>query len=78
VNGDAWRYAPNLANAQRALLQAALTAFLTIRHAEDRVNPEEFATALDWRAVSDELKSALRLAGHPAGTEEVAAMEDME
>lgn len=69
MNGDAWRYADNLDNpeASRALLQAALTAFLTIHHAQTKVNPEDFATVPDWRAVSRELQAALKLAGHPAG-----------
>jgi hypothetical protein len=67
--GEAWRYAPHLAEpqAQRRLLQAALTACLTIRHARATVNPEDFATVPDWRRVEAELTAALQAVGHPAG-----------
>lgn len=73
--GDAWRYADKLqtVEAQRLLLQAALHALLTVRHARTKVNPEEVGTAVDWRRVEVELSAALRAAGHPAGDVETAA-----
>ena len=48
-------------------MQAVLTAHATIKHGQATVNPEEFATALDWNAVRRELHSALKAIGHPAG-----------
>lgn len=48
-------------------MQAVLTAHATIVHAQTRVDPENFATALDWNAVRGELQRALRAVGHPAG-----------
>jgi hypothetical protein len=32
------------------------------------VNPEDFATVPDWRAVRGELRAALAAVGHPAGS----------
>ena len=69
TTGDAWRYCDNLDNPEaiKQLVQAVLTAHGTIVHAQTRVNPEDFATALDWDAVRGELHRALRAVGHPAG-----------
>ena len=66
---DAWRYCENLTDpeAVKKLVQAVLTAHATIKHGQATVNPEEFATALDWNAVRRELHSALKAIGHPAG-----------
>jgi hypothetical protein len=68
---DAWRYAPNLQDpeAVKLLLQAALTAHQTIAFAQREVNPEDFATVPDWRAVRRELGAALAAVGHPAGSD---------
>lgn len=67
--GDAWRYAERLhePEAHRRLLQAALSALLTIRHARTKADPETMAAAVDWPALEAELGAALRAAGHPAG-----------
>lgn len=61
TTGDAWRYCAHLDSpeAVKQLVQAALTAHATIAQAQTRVDPEAFATALDW--------GALRAVGHPAG-----------
>lgn len=69
MNGDAWRYAPNLNDPQAAaeLLQAALSALATIRFARTKVNPDEFGTVPDWRKVERDLAAALAAVGHPAG-----------
>ena len=66
---DAWRYCDNLNDpeAVKKLVQAVMTAHATIVHAQTKVNPEEFATALDWNAVRRELQAALHAVGHPAG-----------
>jgi hypothetical protein len=66
---DAWRYAPNFnePEAAKKLLQAVLTAHTTIAYALTKVNPDEFTTVTDWRAVQQELHDALKAAGHPAG-----------
>ncbi|MBX3601107.1 MAG: hypothetical protein KF863_10815 [Rubrivivax sp.] len=67
--GDAWRYADRLhtPEAQRALLQAALQTYLSIRYARTKVNPEEVGTHVDWAALEGQLHRALAAAGHPAG-----------
>ncbi|MDE2416455.1 MAG: hypothetical protein KGN32_01490 [Burkholderiales bacterium] len=66
---DAWRYAPNYSDPEAAkkLLQAVMTAHATINFAQTQVNPEEFGTVPDWKAVQRELREALKAAGHPAG-----------
>lgn len=66
---DAWRYCENLNDpeAVKKLAQAVLSAHAAIIHAQTKVNPEEFATALDWDAVRRECHAALQAAGHPAG-----------
>lgn len=66
---DAWRFCENLNDpeAVKKLVQAVMTAHATIVTAQTRVNPEEFATALDWNAVRRELHEALHAVGHPAG-----------
>ena len=66
---DAWIYCDNLSDpeAVKQLVQAVLTAHATIVHGQTKVDPENFATALDWNAVRRELHSALQAIGHPAG-----------
>lgn len=72
MTGDAWRYAPNLTDPKAAaeLLQAALSAWATIRFARTKVNPEEFASVPDWKKVERDLKAALAAVGHPSGEAE--------
>ena len=67
--GEAWRYCDNLSDpeAVKQLVQAVLTAHATITTAQTKVDPENFATALDWNAVRGELHRALKAIGHPAG-----------
>ena len=67
--GDAWRYCAHLDNPEaiKQLVQAALTAHAAIAQAQTSVDPEHFATALDWNAVQGELQRALHAIGHPAG-----------
>ena len=66
---DAWRYCENLNDpeAVKKLVQAVMTAHATIIHAQTKVNPGDYATALDWDAVRRELHGALHAVGHPAG-----------
>lgn len=70
--GTAAAYCENLPNPSApvvALAQAALEAFLALKSALPyrKRDPERFAATYDWTAVQNELHSALRLAGHPAG-----------
>ena len=66
---EAWRYCENLNDPEAVKLpvQAVMTAHATIVHAQTRVDPDQFATALDWDAVRRECHAALQLIGHPAG-----------
>lgn len=69
TTGDAWRYCTNLDSpeAVHALVQAALTATLTIAHARANASAAELPKAADWDAVLAELRAALHAVGHPAG-----------
>lgn len=49
------------------LMLAAQMALLTIRFAQTKINPEDFATVPDWNRVAGDLQDALRDLGHPAG-----------
>lgn len=63
---DAWHYCDTLNDpeAARALAGAFLTAFQTIKvFRRDGLDPE----SVDWAFVLRELKTALAVAGHPAG-----------
>lgn len=66
---DAWSYCENIDDPEaiKKLVQAVLTAHATIVTAQTKVDPENFATALDWNFVRRELHEALKAIGHPAG-----------
>jgi hypothetical protein len=63
---NAWQYCENITptEPEKALAGACLTALLTIDEFRRKgLDPE----SMDWAAVAAELKSALAVAGHPAG-----------
>lgn len=69
TTGNAWVYCENFADpeAQKQVIQAALTAFISINYAQRYVNSEDWATSIDWATIQRQLCAALVAVGHPAG-----------
>ena len=66
---NAWQYAENFDQPEVAkqLLQASLSAYLAIKEARKRTDELEILSSIGWKSVEQELFSALKAAGHPAG-----------
>lgn len=66
---NAWQYAENFDQPEVAkqLLQASLSAYLAIKEARKRTDELEILSGIGWKSVEQELLSALKAAGHPAG-----------